>query len=138
MMCKLKVHRSPKGDDYHDLVFTVTCHVDGVQVGALSAWRRDDEQVVAVSSVSINKSYRRRGLGTQMYERAAEVACDSFGLPLASDRSTSRSKYSEGFWKKQLRKKRALCVGDSGSKRCHRAVLTCPAPASLAGRQLRR
>lgn len=134
----LQVTRSPVGDEYHDQLFKVTCQSEGVQAGSLTAWRRSEsgETVMSVRDIGVNR--RRHGIGTQLYEKAAEVACEEFGLPLASDRSTSRSKMSEGFWKKQLKKKRARCIGESGSKRCYMAVLSCPAPVSLDGTRRRR
>lgn len=82
------------------------------------------------------------GVGTKLYERAARVACSN-RAPLASD--TRRTRYSEGFWAKQARKGRAMCVTKSGGKRlnddfaytgtwdCGQYALSCPAPRSLKG-----
>lgn len=128
MTCAID-ERKAKGYETVD----ITCTVAGVQVGKLAMWKRRESgrDVMSVTNVIVNPSYRRRGLGTQLYERAATVACRDFGLPLASDRHTSRSKLAEGFWKKQLRKKRAICIGESGTKRCEMFVLSCPPPSSL-------
>jgi len=55
---------------------------------------------------------KRRGIGTQLYEFAAEVACD-LDLPLLSD--SQRSHFSEAFWLKQTRKGRSVpIVGEGG------------------------
>jgi hypothetical protein len=82
------------------------------------------------------------GVGTRMYEAAAQVAC-ALGHALVSD--DKRSRFSEGFWKKQARKGRATCdtsargtrlnddLSYKGTWKCHRYRLTCPAPRSLAG-----
>ena len=83
-----------------------------------------------------------QGIGTKMYERAARFAC-SKGMPLGSDKL--RTKYSEGFWKKQASKGRATCVVrrggvalstdfyEKGRRSCGHYALTCPAPRSLKG-----
>jgi len=52
------------------------------------------------------------GLGTGMYEAAATAACE-YGSVLAG--SGQRSAFSERFWKRQVLKGRALCVGDEAS-----------------------
>jgi hypothetical protein len=57
---------------------------------------------------------RRCGIGTKMYERALQLACE-LGLPLASGHS--RTPASEGFWRKQERKGRARCVSQKPASR---------------------
>jgi hypothetical protein len=52
--------------------------------------------------------HRRCGLGTKLYERAAQAACKLFQEPLHSD--LTRSGMSDGFWQKQVKKGRAICV----------------------------
>jgi hypothetical protein len=54
-----------------------------------------------------------KGLGTRMYELAAKLSCSHFGKPLASDEMRSGS--SEGFWVKQVREGRAVCVEATGT-----------------------
>lgn len=49
------------------------------------------------------------GIGTKMYEAAARAACKHGGV-LAG--SAMRSAFSQGFWVRQLEKKRATCKGD--------------------------
>lgn len=125
-------------------MFRVVCTDpdSGKTVGSITAWRREAAPrtreailTMTVTDSGVSPKVRRRGIGTQLYQEAARVACDDYGLPLASDRSTSRSRSAEGFWKKQGKKKRARCVGDSGSKRCETWVLSCPAPVDLSGRR---
>jgi GNAT superfamily N-acetyltransferase len=82
------------------------------------------------------------GIGTKLYERAARYAC-RLGAPLASD--SSRTRFSQGFWEKQAKKGRAVCVKGSGKATkltdefehkgkwtCGTYALECPAPRSLA------
>jgi len=57
--------------------------------------------------VEVDAPYRRCGLGTKLYERAAALAKTS-KLTLISSRE--RSEMSEGFWAKQARKGRAVCL----------------------------
>lgn len=83
-----------------------------------------------------------QGIGTKMYERAARFAC-SKGMPLGSDKL--RTRFSTGFWRKQAKKGRAVCVVRSGGVRlsddfyaqgrweCGHYALSCPAPRSLKG-----
>lgn len=84
-----------------------------------------------------------KGLGTWLYTAAAQFAC-KHGAQLTSD--DKRSRFSEGFWKKQARKGRATCdasqrgtrladdLSYKGSWRCKRYILNgCPPPKSLAG-----
>ena len=60
-----------------------------------------------VTFVSVDASLRRCGLGTELYTRAMKLA-QAKGLQLTSD--SHRSTNSEGFWQKQLKKGRAVCV----------------------------
>jgi len=81
-----------------------------------------------VARIDVDESVRRQGVGTKLYERAARIACESrYGKPLVSD--TDRSPMSEGFWRKQVDKGRA--VRDETSRSFY--VLSCPAPRSLKG-----
>jgi hypothetical protein len=64
------------------------------------------------------------GVGTRLYEALAREACDR-GVRLRSD--SSRSTYSEGFWKKQEGKGRAEQVN-------YRFVLK-PCETNLEGRK---
>jgi GNAT superfamily N-acetyltransferase len=130
MRCKIGVERPERGAPYHDDSVDVTCDVDGERVGKIQLWRtrendRKVREVMQVATVRVEKKFQRRGLGTQMYEAAAAIACESFGLPLASDVSRRRSTQAGSFWKKQEAKGRAVRIND-------RYVLSCPAPASLS------
>jgi GNAT superfamily N-acetyltransferase len=101
----------------------------------------------SVGDVHVLSSYRRRGLATQLYERAAQIACTKIGNPLHSD--VERSGYAQAFWEKQERKGRARCLSRTAPKTadmdtvivgrggCVRYALSCPAPTSLAGRKRR-
>jgi hypothetical protein len=75
-----------------------------------------DEQSVGRSRmpslvVSMVKAKRLRcGVGTRIYEQALKLAC-KHQRRLTSD--TSRTVYSEKFWRKQVRKGRARCIDRS-------------------------
>lgn len=134
LSCEFEVERPPVGDSDRDRMFDVRCRVDGEVLGKVSVFRTRESgrDVMAVAMIGIRADSRREGLGTELYQVAAEIACEGFGLPLASDKDHQRSPAAEAFWKKQVRKKRAVCIGDSGGKKCRRWALSCPAPASLA------
>lgn len=109
---------------------------DFMQIGMVRAFpRRRDEA--------------RCGVGTRLYETALAEACRR-GLRLSSD--TSRTRFSEKFWKKQVEKGRAECVytqkkghrgaamldeslSDTGRRwRCRRyAMKGCPSTIDLSG-----
>jgi hypothetical protein len=74
-------------------------------VGSLYVTR--DRGIFAVSNIEVSEQFRRCGLATRLYTVAAKEAC-SRGMPLQSD--TTRSKYSQGFWEKQVAKGRARCI----------------------------
>jgi hypothetical protein len=68
--------------------------------------------VAQVSYTRVANDLQRCGIGTQLYERLAKIAC-ARGFNMASD--TSRSRYSEGFWRKQRTKGRAQCLHARGT-----------------------
>lgn len=94
-----------------------------------------------------HKDYRRCGFGTKLYERMRQIACDR-GKRLASD--TTRTKFSEGFWRKQVSRGRAKClfkprrwqrgeIPEDSSCGQYALKRACPAAgkSSLAGRKRR-
>ena len=62
-----------------------------------------------VTHVHVEPHLRKRGIATQLYEKAAQLMGEE-GLALASD--TTRSRFSEGFWEKQWAHDRALAIED--------------------------
>lgn len=96
------------------------------------------QPIMRVANIELIRGSRGKGIGTAMYEVAAQHACAVHGMPLAS--GLNRSDAANGFWRKQERKDRAICSGDSGSKKrpCLEYVLSCPAPVSLAGARKRK
>lgn len=99
----------------------------------------------SIESIGLDPEFRHKGIGTQLYQRAAAMACSEIGEPLRSD--MERSGYSQAFWEKQVRKGRARCESPTrlpaptgvpietvtyGRGQCTRYVLSCPAPKSLA------
>jgi hypothetical protein len=112
-----------------------------VHVGRYAA-----KSLLVVESIDVSGDVRRCGVGTKLYEAAAKLAC-SRGLRLASD--TFRTEASDGFWAKQVAKKRAVCsepsifaiinpqmaVGRSGCR--YYTLKRCPA-TTLAGARRKR
>lgn len=74
----------------------------------------DMREGLEVSGIKLVPGMQRKGLGTKLYEVAADAACD-LGLPLVSDQV--RSPFAEAFWRKQRAKGRAYAVegGRGGS-----------------------
>ena len=83
------------------------------------------------------------GIGTRLYEAAALFSCSKRKVLTSDDK---RSRFSEGFWKKQARRGRATCdasksgtrlnddLSFAGKWKCHRYLLKCSAAgAGLAG-----
>jgi GNAT superfamily N-acetyltransferase len=116
MTCKIV--RESVGKEYDKQHFALNCQDEnGQRVGRLEVWRTEvfdvkRIRVMTVKHADVLPRFRRRGIGTSLYEAAAKIACEEYGLPLASDRSTSRSKLADNFWKKQGKKRRATCIGD--------------------------
>jgi len=87
---------------------------------------RDSKRVGAkVERSHVLPQLRRCGIGTKLYELAAQYLC-SEGIRLKSD--IDRSPPAESFWRKQLRKKRAACIKPSPlDGRCHYyQIKSCP------------
>lgn len=128
--------------EYDNSELTITA---GQNVGKLKASIRVADEVLRVDIVRVQDASLRQGIGTKMYELAAKIACKQFEVPLASD--MKRTKYSEGFWQKQVKKGRAEVVRpfelgmlrDEDFKQYDFYYkLSCPAPKSLAGARKRR
>lgn len=79
------------------------------QVGAIYLRRdtRGMDHILTVETVSVLDSYQRCGVGTKLYTHAATIARER-GVPLYSD--SARTKASQSFWEKQVRKGRAKCA----------------------------
>lgn len=115
-------------------------YINGERAAAMNlaeAFVRDDA-VLVVENVIVKDEYQRCGIGTKLYERAMQLACAD-GIQLASDEI--RSDQSEGFWKKQLSKRRAKCIRGTGWRlpegrwACSRYVMreACPHKIDLSG-----
>lgn len=61
-----------------------------------------------VVTIRVDDRLKRCGIGTRLYEAAAQAACRAYGSPLESD--TMRSGYAQAFWQKQVERGRASCV----------------------------
>lgn len=122
--------------------------VDGESVGrAIVVY---GEGVPYVSDIRVADELKRCGVGTKLYEQAAQFACKTFKEPLHSD--FERSAMSNRFWQKQVAKGRATCVSKThdtstetpdwlattGRGGCVRYRLSCPAPKDLSRRRRRR
>lgn len=129
--------------------YKMTALMDGARAGFMGlAAERYGKPYLVVEAVIVD-TRRRCGIGTKMYERALQLACEN-GLRLASGHM--RTEASEGFWKKQTRKGRAQCVSDKSAVRlsppeqgmhpdgewpCGRYAMreVCPRKIDLSGRR---
>ncbi len=88
----------------------VVAFCDKKRCGELEALRQptkvDGRNLMIVDIAEVDEAHQRKGVGTKLYEIAAAEAC-KHGALLAS---RSRSKMSDGFWKKQIKKGRAKVV----------------------------
>lgn len=64
-------------------------------------------EYLAVAYIDVADAYRENRWGTRLYELALAESC-RIGKPLSSD--STRSEFSESFWRKQAGKERAKCV----------------------------
>lgn len=100
---------------------------------------RDEGPFMRVKFVQTRGTFQRRKVATRLYEAAAKLACERYGLPLASD--VTRYAGSEGFWSKQRRLGRASCYKPNALREtedwCMRYILPCPPPKSLEGSRRR-
>lgn len=62
---------------------------------------------LSVAYIDVEQDYREKRWGTRLYELALAESCRT-GKPLSSD--TTRSEFSESFWRKQEEKGRAKCL----------------------------
>lgn len=97
------------GEELGDLILRVTKFRDVPDEDGF-----DTRDGLEVSGIKLPPGMQRKGLGTKLYEVAADAACD-LGLPLVSDQV--RSPFAEAFWRKQVAKGRAYAVegGRGGS-----------------------
>lgn len=129
-------YRSAENVGKHRSMFCVEAFDGDRQVGSVCAAPVDQGRRNYVVGSEVEEPYRRRGIAAEMYRRLAEASC-ARGAPLSSD--VLLSDEAEGFWQKQIRKKRARRVRytrriGKHTVRGHFYVLSCPAPRSLAGR----
>lgn len=92
-----------------------------------------------VAGIEIDPKWRRRGIGTALYEEAARITAEA-GYALCSD--TVLSQEAEEFWVKQTRKGRAKWEIPGPPEHEDRAfqygryVLDYPPPSSLSGQDI--
>ena len=85
----------------------------GAEVGKLvirpkKEWETapDGRKVAAVASIKVNPPYQRRGIGSALYKRGAQILAKD-GAVLGSDSTQQMSSDALGFWNKQVAKGRA-------------------------------
>lgn len=121
---------------------------DGAVVGVIRGNWADRPTEVWVSSINVLSQLRRCGIGTQLWTKLAQWTCTQ-KKSLISDRL--RSAGAEMFWRKQVRKKRAVCVKGKGGSRffpfpeeswnkpqtwpCEYFKLNCPVTSLAGGRR---
>lgn len=110
----------PRGFEVYARVRTKTGDIRG---GEIDAYRESGGPNYVVNSAKVPTKLLATcpGLGTGLYDRAAREACKRGGV-LAG--SADRSAFSEAFWMKQVRKKRATCGEGAGKvyEEPHRAI----------------
>jgi hypothetical protein len=142
----VKLRVEPTTEGYKIKAFT-----NGDEAGFMGlAPDRHGKPFLVVEYVIVKK-HRRCGIGTKMYERALQLACED-RVRLASGHL--RTEASESFWRKQAQKGRASCVsgkpatrlrppeegmGPSGEWECGRYAMreACPRKIDLSGRRQR-
>lgn len=142
---------------YHEMVW-IRAEKDGKYAGTLSAQEPHGEPVLEMAG-AYSKGKRGSRTGTRMYEMLAAFACER-GRVLVSDRA--RTDASEGFWRKQFDKGRAVhqCLTfdeagwgqktewtscppdkdkyDKAGTWTRYKLKSCPAPTNLEGLRRRR
>lgn len=112
--CKLKKIKV-KGQEFQlsrcqyasQIVYTAKQQDEFAGTLKLSVDERRGSFNVIVSAVTVATKYQSMRLGTRLYEQALKDGC-KLGYSVISD--DMRSEFSEAFWRKQVRKKRATCA----------------------------
>lgn len=99
------------------------------EIGMIQVFQYGDKKSTAVGKLRVRAELHRGGLGTKLYEAAAEAACREFRQPLSSDYKRSLS--AQRFWEKQVKKGRAVCVRPASMGRDDYGA---PPERSIAGR----
>jgi GNAT superfamily N-acetyltransferase len=102
---------------------------------------RPRQRIATVVFIYVFEEFRGRKVGQALWTAAANLTCQVWNVPLASD--TVRVKEADAFWRKQAARGRAQRVdyGDrmtAARRHLDYYKLTCPAPASLDGTRKRR
>ena len=119
--------------------FKLMAEINGEIVGHVIVSNERHVRHAEIYRIAIDKDMRRKRIGTALYEAAAQLSCQRFKKPLASDKV--RSPMADQFWRKQVARGRAHCSRvspkpgagrDAGKPWCEHYVLSCPAPGSLS------
>ena len=89
----------------------VRAYVGKTKVGNLTV--HETLRYMEVDKAMVLPEYRRQGVATMMYRRAAEVACKDFGKPLASLNYQS-SPDAKAFWRAEVSRGKAIKVQIQG------------------------
>lgn len=119
-----------EGDTGGKSSFAFEAFCEGRVVGRIQAHKtkaRGHGLLFDIDGISVNENWRRRGLATMLYERAAAEACRRRGR-LAS--FGPRAATTKQFWTKQIAKGRAESIRVKGFEVI--VLRDCPAPRSLA------
>lgn len=135
----------------HDLAkreVEFTCNCPGGVSGSLRIFsnRRETEarrriyrlpesrgRVWQIKEIDVDVAGQRRGIGTKLYEKAAEFVCTRGGVLVSDDRVADA--HSNDFWKKQVKKGRAVVRRNPINKSFDYAtvVLRCSKAKDLSG-----
>jgi GNAT superfamily N-acetyltransferase len=119
--------RATKRKDGCRVVFAYTGREKIGWIGACPSSR-----YLEVQKTHVVENYRRQKIGTALYTKLAQIACDA-GTPLASY-GWQRNASSEAFWQKQLRLGRAYV--DPAEPKL--TVIKCPVTTLERRRRKRR
>ena len=107
--------------------FAYRAHCDDEVCGHIYAYRSKakvgGKVVYVVKTIEVNESARRKGVGTKLYEAAANEACRRRGRLASVGRNPGA--HSNDFWEKQEAKGRAVRVRQPGGQPAF-VLVECP------------
>lgn len=113
--------------------FAFRAYCDGTVCGRIDVYRSRSKVggkvAYAVKNVEVRDVARRKGVGTKLYEAAANEACQRRGRLASVGRNPGA--YSNDFWEKQEAKGRAVRVRRPGDQPAF-VLVECPPKGRVA------
>ena len=136
---KIRVESEDTGGQ---ISFAFRAYCDDQACGRIYAYRSkakvSGKVVYAVKNIEVNEVARRKGVGTKLYEAAANEACRRRGSLASVGRNPGA--HSNDFWEKQAAKGRAVRVRQPGGQPAF-VLVECPSKGmrtDLSGVQRKR